>query len=282
MAIYYDNRDWDLDGIPGSYVYGDDERIDEYYMDERWKRVNDLPDYWVSDKARVWSAVSRSFIKGTPLRSDHIDISLRSNGGRVHRYLHRLVAEAFIPNPKGYPEVRHLNDDPSDNSLENLAWGTQLDNVRDCIYNGNFRYFSRDEIERGNAIRRTPIIAVRLRDGEKRSFVSQQEACRELGINQASINDVIHKRRSSAGGYYFALEENFDDSFDYAVHQYQRKNVPVKATNLGTGENRVFDKPRQAAIELGMSEASVSNVIRGKAQSAKGWTFDYLEEDYDE
>lgn len=52
MAIYYDGYDWDIDDFPGEYVYGDREYIDDYYMDERWKRIWDAPDYWVSTKAR--------------------------------------------------------------------------------------------------------------------------------------------------------------------------------------------------------------------------------------
>lgn len=42
---------------------------------------------------------------------------------------------AYIPNPNNYPIVRHLNDNPLDNRLANLAWGTQKDNVKDSIKN---------------------------------------------------------------------------------------------------------------------------------------------------
>ena len=284
MAIYYDGYDWDVDGFPGEYVYGDYGYTDDYYMDERWKRIWDAPDYWVSTKARVWSAVSLSFIEGTPLKNGHIDMSLRCDGRRVHRYLHRLVAEAFIPNPYGYPEVRHLNDDPSDNEIDNLAWGTQYDNMQDCIRNGHFRYFTRKDIESANEARRTPVVAIRLRDGAKRFFVSQQEASRQLRINQASINAVIRGRNRSAGGYYFVTQEDFDGAFDHNGYSYQRRGLPIEAIHLDTGETRVYDKPRYAAIDLGMSEASVSNVLHGKARSAKGWIFRELdtEEDADD
>lgn len=282
MAIYYDGFDWDIDGFPGEYVYGDYEYVDDYYKDERWKPVWDIPGYWISTKARVWSALSMSFIEGTPLRSGHIDMSLKCEGRRVHRYLHRLVAEAFIPNPHGYPEVRHLNDDPSDNEIDNLAWGTQYDNVQDSIQNGHFYYLSRDDIERANAVRRVPIVAVRLKDDKKLYFSSQCEASRQLGIDQVSIADVVNKRHRSAGGYYFARQDGFDESFDYAAHKYQRKGVPVKAININTGETLVFDKPRHAAFNLNISEASVSNILHGKSLSAKGWTFRYVEEDCDD
>lgn len=281
MAIYYDGYDWDIDGFPGEYVYGDREYVDDYYMDERWKRIWDVPNYWVSTKARVWSSVSKSFIEGTPLKNGHIDMSLILNGRRIHRYLHRLVAEAFIPNPCGYPVVRHLNDDPSDNEPENLAWGTQLDNVHDCILNGHFQYFSKEDIERANEVRRTPIVAIRLRDGKKFAFVSQQEASRQLGISQTSISAVIRGCNKSAGGYYFITQEDFNGTFDYRDYRYQRRGLSIKATNLYTGETRIYGKPRYAAVDLGMSEASVSNVLRGKARSAKGWVFRELDTEVD-
>ena len=284
MAIYYDGYDWDIDGFPGEYVFGDygySGHFDEYYMDERWKRIYDIPEYWISTKARVWSSISMSFVYGTPLKSGHIDMSLRCNGRRVHRYLHRLVAEAFIPNLHGYPEVRHLNDDPSDNEVENLAWGTQSDNMCDCIRNGHFYYLTERDIERANEVRRTPIVAVRLCNGEKLFFNSQQEASRRLGIDQASINAVVRGKNRSAGGYFFAKENEFDKTFDYRSYSYQRRGMTVKAMNLNTGETRIYDKPRQVALDLGMSETLVSNVLHGKARSAKGWTFKTLDSEGD-
>lgn len=51
-------------------------------------------------------------------------------------YIHRLVAEAFLPNPEGHPCVLHWDDDPTNNRVENLRWGTQADNMRDAKRNG--------------------------------------------------------------------------------------------------------------------------------------------------
>lgn len=279
MEKYYDGYDWDIDGFPGEYVYGD---LYESDSSERWKPMPGAPDYWISTENRVWSGIKHKFINGSPTKHGYTDFSLKCDGKRVRKNLHKALAEAFIPNPNNYPEVRHMNDNPADNWLDNLRWGTQADNVRDCINNGHFRYFSDEDIAKANETRRTPIVAVRLRDGEKHFFISQQEASRQLGIDQSSVNAVIRGKSRSAGGYFFAKQEDFDETFDYSKYSYQRRGMPIKVTHLITGETRVYEKPRQAAFDLNMSEASVSNVLHGKAHSAKGWVFDELDTEVDD
>lgn len=283
MARYYDGYDWDVDGFPGEYVYGDIGYVDDYYMDERWKRVVGAPDYWISTKARVWSSIQQRFIEGCTNDRGYTDFSLRVYGHRVRKYLHRMLGEVFIPNPHGYPEVRHLDDNPLNNDLDNLEWGTQLHNMRDCIDNGHFRYLTREDIERANAIRRTPIVAIRFRDGKVRHFISQQEAARQLGLEQSSINGVLRGKSRGSGGYYFVFERDFDDAVDYINRDYHRRKIPVKAINVSTGEIRVYPNARTASRELGVHESSISTILRGKGRSAKGWTFNNvdLEDEYD-
>lgn len=74
-------------------------------------------------------------------RKKYTQSLLNDEGKYVYGYLHRLVAMAYIPNPNNYPIVRHLNDNPLDNRLANLAWGTQKDNVKDSIKNNSFHFF---------------------------------------------------------------------------------------------------------------------------------------------
>lgn len=57
--------------------------------------------------------------------------------------LHRVLAECFIPNPKELPFVKHKNDDKSDNSLSNLEWGTNAENVQEGYDNGCYKFKSR-------------------------------------------------------------------------------------------------------------------------------------------
>lgn len=66
----------------------------------------------------------------------HLYVNMYKDSKLSKRYIHRLMADAFIPNPEEKPMVRHLNDNPKDNRLENLAWGTSKENVNDAINNG--------------------------------------------------------------------------------------------------------------------------------------------------
>ena len=63
-------------------------------------------------------------------------VSLQQDGKQKHYYVHRLVAEAFLPNPDNLPQVNHIDGNPSNNHVENLEWVTAKENVRHAIDNG--------------------------------------------------------------------------------------------------------------------------------------------------
>ena len=189
-----------------------------------------------------------------------------------------MMGEMFIPNPNNLPLVRHLDDIPDHNWLENLYWGSTEDNMQDCIRNGNFRYLTDDDREKAMQKRRSPVVAIRFRDGTRTVYPSQQEAARQLGINQRDISDVVRRNNHGAKRYYFM---NADEKFDKNRYEYAKKHfVPqrpfIVAINCETGEEILFHGLTEAANTLGMSIASVSNVLREKQRSAKGWYFKYV------
>jgi hypothetical protein len=191
-----------------------------------------------------------------------------------------MVAEAFIPNPYNLPMVRHLDNDPSNNCIKNLAWGTALDNTRDCIESGRFYYLTPEDRELAMQKRRDPVIAVNLMNGREWEFESQQEAGRVLGVSQASISDVIHGQASNAKGYYFYRPED-GLNIDLNNYRYSKHNALIRATEISTGKKYIFRGQTEAAQRLGMSVGSVCNAVNGKTYATKGYRFEYIdEEDY--
>lgn len=190
--------------LEGQYVYGDDMYLDDFYMDEKWAFINGFNDYMISDKARVWSRKSQRFLKLKPMdKHGYLGVCLKQNGVAYYKYIHRLVAEAFIPNPHNYPIVRHLNDNPEYNEEPELAWGTQKDNMHDAIKNGRAHFVTPEERRKGYVDRMTPVKATNLATGESSYYESQGEAGRSLNIPQANIWKVMRGERRTAGGYSF-------------------------------------------------------------------------------
>lgn len=111
-------------------------------MVEVWKEINDYEGlYEVSSLGRVRSLdryVSYTngqihLHKGKVLRpgvcNGYLQVVLCKNGEVKHPLVHRLVAEAFIPNPDNLPQVNHKDENPSNNTIDNLEWCTSLYNI---------------------------------------------------------------------------------------------------------------------------------------------------------
>lgn len=176
--------------LEGRFVYGDDVYTDDYHMDERWDKIAGFSDYYISDKGRVWSSKTKQFIKPKKVnKHGHLGVCLCKDGTLYYELLHRLVAKSFIPNPNNYPIVRHIYDQPDQNSYLDLEWGTQIDNMNDSVKNGN--------------IQTKPIIAINTLTNNKKYFKSRNEAARLLNIPQSNILAVLRNKRYTAGGYKF-------------------------------------------------------------------------------
>lgn len=99
-----------------------------------WLPIPGFPGYEVSDNGEARS--SRHPLKPFRDGSGHLQIGLYRDAKKVQIGLHRAVLPAFVgPCPDGL-EVRHLNDDPTDNRLANLAYGTRSQNQHDRRRNG--------------------------------------------------------------------------------------------------------------------------------------------------
>lgn len=104
--------------------------------EEEWRDIVGWEGYYeVSSLARIRNRQGK-VLKTQTTNQGYPCVTLSSGPTRKTRNLHRILGEAFLPNPYNLPVVRHLNDVKTDLSLANLAWGTLSDNQKDRTANG--------------------------------------------------------------------------------------------------------------------------------------------------
>lgn len=123
-------------------------------------------------------------------------VDLWVHNHRSQRLVHRLVAEAFIPNPDNLPEVNHKDENPENCCAENLEWCDRAYNMkygtlgmRIAKANGKVVY----QFDKSNNF--------------VKEYPSIMEAQRQTGISQGSIGYCVHGKRKTAGGYVWRFEK---------------------------------------------------------------------------
>ena len=86
--------------------------------------------YGITSCGKVWSYKRQKFLKPYYDTNGYLQVSLYKNGNHKVIRIHKLVAEAYIPNPDNLPQVDHIDNDKNHNYINNLQWLTGRDNVR--------------------------------------------------------------------------------------------------------------------------------------------------------
>lgn len=172
---------------------------------EIWKPVVGYEGaYEVSNLGRVRSVTrvrcaaygSTAVVKGTELairentNNKYLLVRLNMGGQCRHKLVHRLVAEAFIPNPNNLPQINHKDENPHNNRVENLEWC-------DRYYNNHYGTGKlRAAMTRGFSV-----IQMDMDGNEIARYWSAREAARAIGKSQAAISRACTGAYKQAYGY---------------------------------------------------------------------------------
>ena len=158
---------------------------------EEWRSVVEFEGtYGVSDRWRVCRIAGGQGARPGRILKQSLDTHGRP---RVCLYFHgkkktirvsHLVADAFLPPKSSADQVlRHLNDDPADNRIENLAWGTYKDNTQDAIRN--------EKMAKGIAHGRAKLTEDNVRE-IRRLYATGEFSYRELGLRFGVSDRAIY------------------------------------------------------------------------------------------
>ena len=176
---------------------------------EIWKELSGVPGVEVSTFGRV-RTLDRVVSGGNGTRSlkgrilkqhnnkyGYPTVSIQINMKGATKTVHRLVAQAFIPNPNNLPQINHIDCDRTNNAVSNLEW---------CDGSYNQQYREKFGIS-NTEVQGYPLFAINLKTLEVLHFRSQGEAGRALGVSHQNITAVIKGRRKHTGGYWFVNDD---------------------------------------------------------------------------
>lgn len=173
-------------------------------MKEIWKDIKGYEgEYMVSNHGNVMSLMGKKprILKPRKNKRGYCRVSLHAGNDKL---VHRLVAETFIDNPMGLPEVNHKDECPLNNSVYNLEWCTHKYNV---TY-GTAPIRARNKQAQTHPQRFRENFNKKVRCVETgKVYVSIKEASRNTGISYVTISKVCRGIRKTSGGYHWEFVE---------------------------------------------------------------------------
>lgn len=188
---------------------------------EEWRSINKLGGrYSVSNHGRVRNESNGYILKGCVNEFGYCVIGIydKTKGHSMHYKVHRLVAEAFIPNPLNKKTVNHKDGVKTNNNVSNLEWNTHSENLHHAFDNGLIKTTERQRENGRKNIRKNKIYSNNNRkcilsidsNDQKQIYKSVRDASRAVGLSPSAIVHCLKgKTQKSAGRkwrYYDAVE----------------------------------------------------------------------------
>ena len=250
-------------------------------MEEEWKDIEGYEGYYqVSSFGRVRSLDRYvkdtrrncfNFVKGrimSPSSADkkhYMQVGLSKNNKVIHYLIHRLVAQAFIPNPNNLPQVNHKDENKENNRVDNLEWCT-------AEYNTNYGTRAlRQGISSGKTVYQYN------KDGVlENTYYSSREAGRALNIDSTSIRSCCIGNIVSVNGFVWSYKElsaeEVKDKIDNKyccrkVYQYTKDGDFIKE----------YKSTTKAEEETKVKSGDIWRSCVGKQKTAGGYVWSYNE-----
>ncbi|WP_242227195.1 NUMOD4 domain-containing protein [Bacillus cereus group sp. BfR-BA-01315] len=175
-------------------------------MTEIWKDIEGYEGYYqVSNTGKIKNKRNSRIRKNCLTKYGYLNVQLLISGKDKTFQVHRLVAQAFIPNPNNKTQVNHIDGNKLNNNIDNLEWVTPKENMKHAwdigLYKDSVESIKKNAIKAQLATRKK--VAQYSLDGDYiRTFDSMREASRLIGRGgNGSISACCNGKLKTAYGY---------------------------------------------------------------------------------
>lgn len=166
-------------------------------MEEIWKNVVGYEGlYMVSNFGEIISIKRNVVLKPSINHKGYCHVVLSKQGGRKTLRVHRLVAQAFIPNLENKPQVNHIDCDKQNNSVINLEWVTNGENQLHAWSNG-----LQKDVTGHNNPKARKINQYDINGNHIKTWKCIKDICDELHVHRTSIHRCLNGKYKTSCGY---------------------------------------------------------------------------------
>lgn len=174
-------------------------------VEAEWKTVCEYDRYEVSRKGEIRHKARKHVLKPRLNPTGYAYVNFSINGHRENFAIHRIVANAFIPNPNGYSEINHKDYNRANNCVDNLEWVDSSQNKKHAFLKKENRDCRGKKVEQYT------------KNGEYiQTFVSLSAAARKMKCTVGAISNCCLGRSKTSQGYHWKFSEG-------STTKYERK-----------------------------------------------------------